>query len=414
MKKVWKVCIDPGHGGYDPGAVGITGTQEKDVCLKVTKKIKKLLETHVDIETTRKTDEYLTLNERSQFANTINADLFLSIHCNSATNNLAAGIETFVINNADNNTKKLADMVQTQLINETKATNRGVKEANFAVLRETTMPAILVEIGFLSNLEEENKLKNDEYINKISESIVKSILTYLDIDSNIDSNSTFLNKKNTNITSDQLKKWAKNNNATETFINNADIYYVLCHDIDIDVTFAYAQYAYETGFGKYGGVVDESFCNPCGLKINAGGDCKDPNAHQKFQNWKEGIMAHIDHIALYVGLENYPKTDTLDPRHFPYLLGLGATVDSICQSWCPSNPNYGKRIKEMMEEIATININNTIYNNQKTLKKILINNEIKEVECVMINNHNYVKLRDLESAKIKIDYQNDMPVILCF
>lgn len=77
----------------------------------------------------------------------------------------------------------------------------------------------------------------------------------------------------------------------------------------------------ETGYGKFGGVLDESYHNPCGMKTSSGGGDYDPNAHQKFNSWDEGVQAHLDHLALYAGADGYPKSDTFDPRHFVTIKG---------------------------------------------------------------------------------------------
>ncbi|ONI39822.1 hypothetical protein AN639_00485 [Candidatus Epulonipiscium fishelsonii] len=156
-------------------------------------------------------------------------------------------------------------------------------------------------------------------------------------------------------TVEQCKTWATNKNATQDFINNADIYFKECIKVNIDPVMAYAQYALESGYGHYKGTIDSTYFNPCGLKVPQGGDCKDPEAHESFNSWDEGIKAHIDHIALYVGVEGYPRKDTYDPRHFEYLFGTYTTVETIGNGWCPSNPNYGAHLLKLMKQIQNIN-----------------------------------------------------------
>ena len=120
---------------------------------------------------------------------------------------------------------------------------------------------------------------------------------------------------------------------------------------------AYVQAAKETGYGKFGGVLDASYHNPCGLKESSGGSDTDPNAHKRFDNWDQGVIAHLDHLALYAGSAGYPKTNyvsswnngnldstsTYDSRHFKYLAGTVTTVNALGGKWAPSK-TYGLEI----------------------------------------------------------------------
>lgn len=150
-----------------------------------------------------------------------------------------------------------------------------------------------------------------------------------------------------------LKQWAKKRNATQTFINNADLYIKVCKEKGVNWDVAYVQYAKETGYGKFGGVLDESYCNPCGLKNTSGGSCTDPNAHKRFKDWEEGINAHVDHLALYAGKEGYPLYNSPDPRHFPYLFGRCKTVESLSGNWAPSS-TYGTDLVKMISTIEDV------------------------------------------------------------
>ncbi|OOB76950.1 MAG: N-acetylmuramoyl-L-alanine amidase [Epulopiscium sp. Nuni2H_MBin003] len=176
------IVVDAGHGGTDPGAIGISGLMEKEVNLKVALKLGNLLKNiGVDVLYTRSTDVYISLSDRSNFANQNNADYFISIHANSATAASANGIETYVYLE-DGVTEKFAEAVQTNLIKETNFTDRGVKIANFYVLRTTNMPAILVEMGFLSNAIEEAMLKQDSFLDKIASGIYNGVVEYLGLE----------------------------------------------------------------------------------------------------------------------------------------------------------------------------------------------------------------------------------------
>ena len=206
------VVIDAGHGGNDPGAIGISGVNEKDITLALALKLGALIEKNTDVKViyTRKSDVAVDLYKRSQIANNHHADYFISIHCNSVDKNATAkGAETFVMGltktesslaiaqkenavilneqNHENNYDKvditspeayilisiwqnayrnqsinLAAAVQSELTNFCKRQDRGVKEAGFQVLWRSTMPSILVETGFLSNKEEETYLASEK------------------------------------------------------------------------------------------------------------------------------------------------------------------------------------------------------------------------------------------------------------
>jgi len=141
----------------------------------------------------------------------------------------------------------------------------------------------------------------------------------------------------------QAQAWAKKRGATDLFISLAPLYWELCSDSGVDPAVAYAQSAKETAFGRFTGVLDASFCNPCGLKTTQGGSDSDKNAHMRFPDWKTGITAQMDHLALYAGALGYPKADTPDPRHFATLFGKSPTVEELGGKWAPS-ADYGTSI----------------------------------------------------------------------
>lgn len=171
-----KICIDPGHGGTDPGAIN-SGYEEKAAALAIALKVgKKLSEKGASVIYTRTKDEYPTLAQRCQLANAEKVDAFISIHLNAAYNKTADGIETWRYEKVGNTTKALAEKVQAELIKATGAKDRGVKATTgLYVLRRTVAPAILIETGFISNDAEAKKLFNAEYQNKLAEAIVTGI-----------------------------------------------------------------------------------------------------------------------------------------------------------------------------------------------------------------------------------------------
>jgi N-acetylmuramoyl-L-alanine amidase len=217
-----RIVIDPGHGGRDYGAPGyLKGVHEKNIVLAISRKLKKRIEDELGYEVilTRNDDRYLTLEERTAFANTQNADLFISIHTNSHRDRRAYGIETYFLNLATDNesimvaatenatSEKnisdlqtiLLDLMQNAKINESSrlATkvqkeiygslkrkyslirNKGVKQAPFYVLLGAQMPAILVETSFISNARECKRLVSAAYQDRISRGIVDGIRDYI-------------------------------------------------------------------------------------------------------------------------------------------------------------------------------------------------------------------------------------------
>jgi N-acetylmuramoyl-L-alanine amidase len=218
------VVIDAGHGGKDTGCNQGTDAEEKKIALKVALRLGELIENNypeVKVIYTRKRDEFIDLHERSAIANRNKADLFISIHCNSNPNSTAFGSETFAMGmhktddnlavakrensvilkekdnskhyggfdpssplayimlknrqNAHINTSlRFAQKIQTEFKNYGERRSRGVHQAGFLVLWETNMPSVLIEIGFLSNPNEERFLKTDNGQDTISESIFRA------------------------------------------------------------------------------------------------------------------------------------------------------------------------------------------------------------------------------------------------
>ena len=176
------VVIDAGHGGFDLGTHS-KSYEEKGVCLKTAIYLRKYLEKagyHVIM--TRSRDEYLPLKKRAEIANQAKSQILISIHCNSAKNTSAKGIEIFYTQKTEpwraKKSKELAQCVLSSLLSQTGADSRGIKEGNFCVIRETKMPSILIEAGFLTNDEERKKLSNDFYLDTVAKSITTGIDNY--------------------------------------------------------------------------------------------------------------------------------------------------------------------------------------------------------------------------------------------
>lgn len=225
LNNIRTVIIDPGHGGKDPGAIGPRGIREKDITLSVGKKLGKLLKAKHGMKViyTRTKDKFIPLNKRTQLANSKKADLFISIHTNASKKRGARGIETYFLNwtneeqamkvaarengiplwkmkkqqgglqmilqdlarsSKKEESMKLAYNVQNAMVNTLKKNysrieDLGVKFALFYVLVGAEMPSILVEISFVSNREEERRLANSKYRDKVAEAIAKGVDAYI-------------------------------------------------------------------------------------------------------------------------------------------------------------------------------------------------------------------------------------------
>lgn len=174
-----KIVIDAGHGGYDPGAIGVMGVEEKSVNLDIAQKVNNLLrQKGYNTVMTRENDRFIPLAGRAEIANTLNADIFVSIHANSHPRTSVNGAETYAHWNASKENWALAWYVQSEMIKRSGLEDKGLKAANFAVLRESTMPSILVETGFLSNPVEERLLGSASFRQKVAEGIVAGIEKY--------------------------------------------------------------------------------------------------------------------------------------------------------------------------------------------------------------------------------------------
>ena len=230
------VVIDPGHGGKDPGAVAKTKLQEKDVVLDVSLQLGKLISARfpkVKVIYTRSTDVFIGLSKRAKIANDAGADLFISIHSNAAANTSAKGFESFVLglhkseaalevakwenssilmeehheqkyesfdpNDPDayialslrqnaflDQSLKLAHLFQKNCVGDLKRPDRGVKQAGFLVLYKTTMPAVLVELGFLSNVEEEKFLASKKGRSSLAKELFEAFETYKEQNDKVD------------------------------------------------------------------------------------------------------------------------------------------------------------------------------------------------------------------------------------
>lgn len=224
LGRIRTIVIDAGHGGKDPGAIGPTGLKEKDVALDIAKRLKTKLESRMNCKVllTRSTDRFLELDERTMFANSVNADLFVSVHLNASRDRSARGVETYFLSPARSKDELataarenmmalgsqdeiendlayiMSDLTNTQKVNDSASLagsvqtsmtaglkhaslpvrNKGVKQAMFYVLWRASMPSVLVETGFISNREDERRFRSPAYLESVAESIAGGLASY--------------------------------------------------------------------------------------------------------------------------------------------------------------------------------------------------------------------------------------------
>ncbi|KAB8317746.1 N-acetylmuramoyl-L-alanine amidase [Tolypothrix campylonemoides VB511288] len=172
------IVVDPGHGGKDSGALGIGGIREKDIILPIGKRVAEILQRNgLQAVLTRDSDYFVTLQGRVDIAERSNADVFVSVHANSAGADRpeVSGLETYYYDNG----LGLARIVHNSILRSVNVRDRGVRKARFYVLRRNSMPAILVEAGYLTGREDASKLPNKLYQNQMAEAIARGVIQYL-------------------------------------------------------------------------------------------------------------------------------------------------------------------------------------------------------------------------------------------
>lgn len=178
------IVIDPGHGGKDSGAIGVKDILEKDIVLSIAEEILRLnhdvLDSNFDIYLTRYKDTLISLSDRGRLAKVLNADVFVSLHCN-ASNHFSKGVEVYVHNSNAKTSFALGLSVLNENSKKLGFKKRGVKFANFQVLREIIMlcPAILVEMGFITNADEADYFLKQKNIKAMALSILMGLTNYL-------------------------------------------------------------------------------------------------------------------------------------------------------------------------------------------------------------------------------------------
>ena len=173
------VVIDPGHGDQDPGTISPGGLYEKNINLQVAQRVAGLLEQKgLGVVMTRRDDRFIELEERADIANRRNADLFVSIHSDSAPNRSVQGFTVYVARAGSPDAFRAAGAIS-QAMAGTGSDSHGIREADYKVLVQTSGPAVLVELGYLSNSQDAARLRDPAYQNRLAQAIANGILTYI-------------------------------------------------------------------------------------------------------------------------------------------------------------------------------------------------------------------------------------------
>ena len=174
------VVIDPGHGGKDPGATSVLGYYEKDITLSVALDVARLLEQKgLRVRMTRTDDYFIELEDRAEIANNIDADLFVSIHADSFPKNTRRGYTIYIANAASSSSRRAANAIALSM-SGTGLNSFGVQKANYHVLTGTRGPAVLVELGYLSNRREAALLQSSSFQDRLAEAVADGISDYFD------------------------------------------------------------------------------------------------------------------------------------------------------------------------------------------------------------------------------------------
>ncbi|RKD31204.1 N-acetylmuramoyl-L-alanine amidase [Thermohalobacter berrensis] len=387
--------IDPGHGKDTPGK-RFNGFFEYEFNYDVAYRLKSLLEPYGKVVLTMKepthpypeTTSYgrrANLQHRCNVANSVEGkSIFISIHANAYSDPDVSGYEIYVFRKSEERyeiAKSIMEAAKEILGIGTEIKNRGIKEANFYVLRHTKMPAVLIEHEFYTNPEGRKKLEDDNFRQKCAQHIFKGLLNYLGLEGQAEEKTEILGESKATL--EQMKAWAKNNNATEKFINAAEIYAKYNKLIGIRADVLYCQSAKETNFGKYTGKVTEDMNNFAGIKTkNPKGDRTED--HESFPTMEDGIRAHFNHIAAYIGVNPIGK-----PHDRYYLVknlswaGSIKYVEELGGKWAP-NPDYGKSIvRDYLKPLINTKVNVIDYEklyNDCSKENTKLKNTIRELE----------------------------------
>jgi len=227
----------------------------------------------------------------------------------------------------------------------------------FGFLTGTNMPSAIIEVAFLDTTADRRAIRKKDALEEVGAAIAEARLAFLGVSApearGIPEAREAPEKGTPGIpiaagrpTADRRRvhRWADSKRCADVFHDIIDAGWEQAGEIGIDAAIFVAQAAKESGFGRFGGVIDASFHNSCGLKTATGGDNDDPDAHMRFRDWDRGTRAHCAHLALYAGTVSTAQAKRLgDPRAFESIHGVAPTVQELGGKWAP-DPAYGRSI----------------------------------------------------------------------
>ncbi|WP_066633028.1 N-acetylmuramoyl-L-alanine amidase [Desulfolucanica intricata] len=376
-----KIVIDPGHGGADPGSVG-NGLREKDLNLTVALRVNNLLKNYdVDVMLTRSGDQEVSLYERAAFANRNNADYFVSVHTNAGG---GTGFESFIHTNAFDRTEKLRAIIHKQVADYYLVNgfpDRGKKQANFAVLRETNMPAVLLENLFIDNEKDAAALKDKKFLDGLADAIVQGLVSALNLKKRpVTSKTPIMGEARAD--REQARAYIAREN--EEYAGIVDIYYDLAPIYGIRPEVAIAQAAKETAFFHFGGDVSPSQNNFAGIGATGGG-----KSGASFSTRERGVEAHLQHLYAYASTNPLPAGRVLiDPRFNLVNRGSAPSVEDLGGKWAPSM-DYGQSIVEdYLNKLISTKVSEPPQQGDSSLEERVkaLEKKVKELEQLIKSN----------------------------
>ena len=221
---------------------------------------------------------------------------------------------------------------------------------------------------------------------------------------------------NPTATKQQIKDWAENQNASDLYISLIDEAYDMAVKYEIDPTVMLSQFALETGFCRYGGVIDESYHNPCGLKTSSGGGNYNKKAHMKFDTWEDGFEAQAQHLRLYAGYCHHYKEDCphecpeiIDPRHFKEIGGKAIFVNDLSRAWA-TDIAYGNKLNGMCNQIVNTEIREVEVKKEEEKEESKVEVEemttLERIKARILKGHSNDKINYIKDLLFNRDKEN--------
>ncbi|WHH58365.1 N-acetylmuramoyl-L-alanine amidase [Petroclostridium sp. X23] len=344
-----KLVIDPGHGGSDPGAVG-SYSKEKDINLLLSLKLKnKLTASGISVICTREDDSEVSLQKRCDIANNYGADYFISMHCNSAKDTGASGTETYCLATGGK-AYELAKVLQQAMIEFNNNKDRGVKVANYYVLKYTNMPAVIIETMFLSNQQEEERLNNTQWQDLFTSYLAEAICVYLGFTPVLSNKTPIMG--GAEATAKQMDIFLRKFNADAPYL--AELYLKVGKLEGVRGDLAFAQSILETGYFRFEGAVSKAQNNFAGLGATGNGV-----QGAVFGTPEEGITAQIQHLKAYA-TTNPLNTVQVDPRFNLVQRGSAPYWEDLNGKWAVPGNGYGENVVKIWNEILTVSVENQV------------------------------------------------------